>query len=68
MTALGQISEILRGYSFHMADSSLIDVPLFKRIAGKMELGQPLIFLLPAFPAKSPSPLKTSKLPDFNGV
>jgi pyoverdine/dityrosine biosynthesis protein Dit1 len=69
MSALSQISEILRGYSYHIGESSLIDVPLFKRIAAKMDLGQPLVFLLPAFPAKSPSPLKTSgELPDLGEV
>jgi pyoverdine/dityrosine biosynthesis protein Dit1 len=69
MSVHAQITEILKGYSYHIGESTLIDVPLFKRIAIKMELNQPLVFLLPAFPAKSPSPLKTSgELPDLGEV
>lgn len=69
MKILGQIREILTSYSYHMGESSLVDVPLFKRIAAKMESNEQLVFLLPAFPAKSPSPLKTSgELPDLGEV
>lgn len=69
MSILSQISEILRGYSYHIGEKSLVDVPLFKRIASKMEKSEKLVFLLPAFPAKSPSPLKTSgELPDLGEV
>lgn len=45
------------------------DIPLFQKMLKKMNQGEKLTFLLPAFPAKSPSPLKTSgQLPDLGEV
>ncbi|WP_408096005.1 L-tyrosine/L-tryptophan isonitrile synthase family protein [Peredibacter sp. HCB2-198] len=46
-----------------------LEVPLMKQMATLMMEGRSLKFLLPAFPAKSPSPVKTSgALPDFGEV
>lgn len=45
------------------------EVPLMRKMMEKMLNGEKLIFILPAFPAKSPSPLKTSGiLPDLGEV
>lgn len=69
MTILTQISEILKEYSFHLEEVFVSEVPLFKRIATRMREEQELVFLLPAFPAKSPSPSKTlGQLPDLGEV
>ena len=46
-----------------------VPVPLFTSMARLMEQSEPLLFILPAFPAKSPSPLKTSgTTPDLGEV
>ncbi|WPU67023.1 L-tyrosine/L-tryptophan isonitrile synthase family protein [Peredibacter starrii] len=46
-----------------------LEVPLMQNMASQMATGRSLKFLLPAFPAKSPSPVKTSgALPDFGEV
>lgn len=69
MEVLAKIMEILKEHSNHVVGGASINVPLFKQIAVKIEEGQELVFLLPAFPAKSPSPLKTSGvLPDLGEV
>lgn len=69
MTILTEVTEILRDYSFHNNHFSGKSVPLFQHIARKVPLNEELVFLLPAFPAKSPSPLKTTgELPDFGEV
>ncbi len=69
MTILTQISEILKEYSFHLEEVFVSEVPLFKHIATRMKEERELVFLLPAFPAKSPSPSKTlGQLPDLGEV
>lgn len=69
MENLSQVMEILKEHSNNLGEGALINVPLFKNIALKMKASEELIFLLPAFPAKSPSPLKTSgELPDLGEV
>jgi pyoverdine/dityrosine biosynthesis protein Dit1 len=69
MDILKEVSEIIKDYSYHMGELTLINVPLLKRIALKIETAQELVFLLPAFPAKSPSPSKTSgEMPDLGEV
>jgi pyoverdine/dityrosine biosynthesis protein Dit1 len=69
MSTLSQIAEILKEYSHHEDALHVDNTPLLKRISSKMEHNKELIFLLPAFPAKSPSPDKTSgELPDFGEV
>src|SRR5690606_306323 len=50
-------------------DLSLLNAPLLQKITTKMRNSEELVFLLPAFPAKSPSPLKTlGELPDLGEV
>lgn len=45
------------------------EIPLMRRMVQKMLIGEKLVFILPAFPAKSPSPLKSSGiLPDLGEV
>lgn len=45
------------------------EIPLMRRLVQKMMDGEKLIFIIPAFPAKSPSPLKTTGiLPDLGEV
>jgi pyoverdine/dityrosine biosynthesis protein Dit1 len=44
-------------------------IPLFQSMARMMQNNEPLLFILPAFPAKSPSPQKTSGTgPDLGEV
>lgn len=46
-----------------------LEIPLMQSMASQMLEGKTLKFLLPAFPAKSPSPVKTAgALPDFGEV
>lgn len=64
-----QIEKIFTDYSAHLKGQKLQNAPLFRKITAKMAKSQELVFLLPAFPAKSPSPAKTSgALPDFGEV
>lgn len=45
------------------------DIPLMRSLVEKMMNGEKLVFILPAFPAKSPSPFKTTGiLPDLGEV
>lgn len=68
MTILDKLAEILRDYSHH-SDLLKDEAPLIKNIKRKMDEGKELIFILPAFPAKSPSPDKTNgELPDYGEV
>lgn len=44
-------------------------IPIIRSVVQKMNRNESLVFILPAFPAKSPSPLKTSGiLPDLGEV
>src|SRR4051812_35248190 len=63
------IHKILIDHSSHFTGGTCLDVPLFKKISQKVRDHHELIFLLPAFPAKSPSPSKTmGELPDLGEV
>lgn len=69
MNTLGQIAEILTTYSLHDETLNPETTPLMKKIEAKMNRHEELVFILPAFPAKSPSPEKTGgELPDFGEV
>ena len=64
-----KMAEILKDYSHHCHSMTLNHTPLIKNIAKKMEEGKELVFILPAFPAKSSSPDKTcGELPDLGEV
>lgn len=64
-----QIEKIFTEYSEHLKGQKLQNAPLFKKIETKISKSQELVFLLPAFPAKSPSPAKTSgAMPDLGEV
>lgn len=64
-----QIEKIFTEYSEHLKGQKLLNAPLFKKIETKISKSQELVFLLPAFPAKSPSPAKTSgAMPDLGEV
>ncbi len=65
-----QIFEILSAYSNNQGQVENFSlVPLYENIHDKILAGSRLVFLLPAFPAKSPSPDKTiGPLPDLGEV
>lgn len=69
MQTLRLMAEILKEYTLHMSGELVLRSPLMGRIQEKMGQGQELVFVLPAFPAKSPSPEKTSgENPDWAEV
>jgi pyoverdine/dityrosine biosynthesis protein Dit1 len=69
MGPIEQITEILQDYSLQGQKLKYGTVPLLARMAEKLELGEEFLFILPAFPAKSPSPEKTQgELPDLGEV
>lgn len=69
MKALEKISKIMSDYSLLETGELSYKTPLLERVAQKMQQEEKLTFILPAFPAKSPSPEKTSgALPDFGEV
>ena len=67
-----EISNVLNAVlrlSTHQDTTDYQEFPLLRRMIDKMNRQEKLVFLLPAFPAKSPSPLKTSGvLPDMGEV
>lgn len=69
MDLLKEIEQLFISYTTHQNVKTLSKAPLFNRIREKINESQELVFLLPAFPAKSPSPVKTSgNLPDMGEV
>lgn len=69
MNLIKQIAEVLREYSLLEGDLALHTVPILQKIHNRMEFSERLTFILPAFPAKSPSRDKTNgDLPDFGEV
>ena len=69
MDVLAMTSEIIKDFSLWSSNTSNVEIPLFNKIKEKMALGEELIFILPAFPAKSPSPEKTlGAMPDYGEV
>lgn len=63
------IKAVLKLSSAESWNEDFRDIPLMKDMVKKMMAGQKLTFVLPAFPAKSPSPLKTSGIhPDMGEV
>lgn len=60
---------IIRGLSHQSDEINDLDIPLFRKLNDLIRLNQELLFILPAFPAKSPSPAKTSGIsPDMGEV
>ncbi len=69
MGVVEMIGEILREYSLQKQTFRASEVPLLRRIEEKVAVSEELLFILPAFPAKSPSGEKTSgALPDLGEV
>ena len=69
MGPIEQMAEILKDYSLHGQKLKHDKVPLLSRMAEKLMAGEEFLFILPAFPAKSPSPEKTQgDLPDLAEV
>ena len=69
MGPIEQIAEILQDYSLHGQKLRPGKVPLLTKMAEKMKAKEEFLFILPAFPAKSPSPEKTQgDLPDLGEV
>jgi pyoverdine/dityrosine biosynthesis protein Dit1 len=63
------IGEVMRDYSLQREALWPAEVPLLARIRDKVAAREELVFILPAFPAKSPSGEKTSgELPDLGEV
>jgi pyoverdine/dityrosine biosynthesis protein Dit1 len=66
---LNEISKILKEFSLQESVDGEENIPLLMRIKEKLEAQEELIFILPAFPAKSPSREKTiGELPDLGEV
>lgn len=64
-----QIATYLTTLTHEWEVSEVEQTPLFKEILLKIQNLESLVFILPAFPAKSPGPHKTSgDLPDFGEV
>lgn len=69
MDLLKEIEQLFISYTTHQSVKTLSKAPLFNKIREKIIESQELVFLLPAFPAKSTSPVKTSgRLPDMGEV
>ncbi len=69
MQTLKKIADILLTYSLVDSDGFNEEIPLIMSIKEKLEKNEELVFILPAFPAKSPSLEKTAgELPDFGEV
>ncbi len=55
--------------NFTGSPEEIREIPIMRKLVAKMMRGEKLIFILPAFPAKSPSPHKTCGiLPDLGEV
>lgn len=68
-SAMNAVRAVLKLSSFTGEVTDIRAVPLFRKMVEKMMNNEKLIFILPAFPAKSPSPMKTSGvLPDLGEV
>lgn len=64
-----KISEHLSELTHEWGPAEVMATPLMGEIIHKIERMEPLLFILPAFPAKSPSPEKTcGHLPDYGEV
>lgn len=63
------IAGILKDYSLESGSFDLSDIPLMKKIKTRIMNREEIVFVLPAFPAKSPSSAKTSgDMPDLGEV
>lgn len=63
------VRAVMKLANFTREQADIREVPLLRKMVGKMMSGERLVFILPAFPAKSPSPQKTSgRLPDLGEV
>ncbi|MFL5783935.1 MAG: L-tyrosine/L-tryptophan isonitrile synthase family protein [Bacteriovoracaceae bacterium] len=68
-TAASAIAAVMKLANFTGAPEDIHQVPILRKMTEKMMNAEKLVFILPAFPAKSPSPLKTSGvLPDLGEV
>jgi pyoverdine/dityrosine biosynthesis protein Dit1 len=68
-TAANAVRAVMELANFTGSPEDLKNVPILRKMTKKMMNGEKLVFILPAFPAKSPSPLKTSGvLPDMGEV
>ncbi|MFP5387544.1 MAG: L-tyrosine/L-tryptophan isonitrile synthase family protein [Bacteriovoracia bacterium] len=69
MRPIERAAEILQSYSLQGQKLRYGEVPLLTRMEEKLRQGEEFLFILPAFPAKSPSPEKTQgELPDLGEV
>lgn len=63
------VRAVLELANFTGDETDIRDIPLMRKMVAKMMKGEKLVFILPAFPAKSPSPQKTAgHLPDLGEV
>lgn len=63
------VRAVLNLANFTGEQTDIRDIPLMRKMVAKMMNGEKLVFILPAFPAKSPSPMKTAGiLPDLGEV
>lgn len=68
-SAANAVSAVMELANFTGSPEDLKNVPILRKMTEKMMNEEKLVFILPAFPAKSPSPLKTSGvLPDLGEV
>lgn len=68
-SATTAVRALMRRSNFTGEVSDLREVPIVRKMMEKMLNGEKLTFILPAFPAKSPSPMKTTGiLPDMGEV
>lgn len=66
---LNSCFDLVRNLSHQADEIDASEIPLFHRMKERIEKNDELLFILPAFPAKSPSPAKTSgKSPDMAEV
>jgi pyoverdine/dityrosine biosynthesis protein Dit1 len=69
MNKISQIAQVFKTYSLQEEEFHSDKIPLLKKIEQKIQNDQELIFILPAFPAKSPAKDKTNgELPDLGEV
>jgi len=69
MNQIERVFDILLTYSLAEPTVPKGQIPLLQKIRGKVDKNEELIFILPAFPAKSPCREKTAgELPDYGEV
>lgn len=69
VNAAAAVKAVLNLANFSGGMTEIRDIPLLRKMVARMLNGERLVFILPAFPAKSPSPQKTAGiLPDMGEV